>query len=364
MTNRDKFLWHVLAVIGLNFINHRFRIYEKCFRLLLINLGIFSLIYFALINAFKIRNKQYKEGVSFLLLPLNSALIWYFAYSRKKEIAALVLQIYSLHKKFKTSRKSSKYITPFIILTLIIPYIICIVNQKFIHLKLKKFPEFAFDCEVSSMIWKRIIIFYANIAFLVFCVCFPFYLTISFSILFLRCSDVFSGYKRVLERELKKKAIKNIKVLKTFFDITNTARCLTDQLKNVSFFIIFYGLAGIFTIILRISLGKFLSYDYGYIIFVMYHIACSILIVLSYTLCGSSISESMMEVKRTVREFLNGCNYQNFAEQQSIYYLKRIESEEVVYISVCGLLYLTRSFLLTATGAIITYGLLIINLNL
>ena len=364
MTNRDKFVWQVLAMIGLNFINHRFGICAKCFRLLLMVLSTFSLIYFALMNALRIRNKLYKEGVSFLLLPLNSALIWYSAYSRKREISAVVLQIHSLHKKFKTSRKSSQYLTPFIIIALIIPYIICSVNQKFIHLKLKSFKEFTFDYEVSSMIWKKIIVFYANISFSVFCVCFPFSITFSFSVLFHRCSDVLLGYNRILESDLKRKINKNLEILKEFFDITNAMQNLNEQLKNISFFIIFYGLEGFFTVILKISIYKFQYYDYGFAIIEIYHMTCCILIVFSYTVCSSSISENIMKVKRTAKKFLNNHTCGHFTSQRNIYYLKRIENEDVVYLSVCGLICLKKGFLLSALGAIFTYGLLIINLNL
>ena len=169
---------------------------------------------------------------------------------------------------------------------------------------------------------------------------------------------------RVLESELKGKVNKNLEILKLFFDITNAVRSLNKQFKNVSFFIIFYGLEGIFTVFLRLSLDKFQNYDYGYAIIVIYHIICSILIVFSYTVCGSSISENMMKVKKTARKFLNDYTYGHFASQQNLYYLKRIESEEVVYLSVCGLFCLTKDFLLSALGAIFTYGLLIINLNL
>ena len=155
-----------------------------------------------------------------------------------------------------------------------------------------------------------------------------------------------------------------MKILEVFFDITNVVRNLNEKLKNVSLFFIFYGLHGVFSAILRLSLNKFQSYDYGYAIVVMYHITCSITIVFSYTVCGSRISENMMEVKRTAREFLNDYTFRHYAAQQNIYYLKRIENEEVVYLSVCGLFCLTKGFLLSALGAIFTYGLLIINLNL
>ena len=71
---------------------------------------------------------------------------------------------------------------------------------------------------------------------------------------------------RVLESELKGKVNKNLEILKLFFDITNAVRSLNKQFKNVSFFIIFYGLEGIFTVFLRLSLDKFQNYDYAYAI--------------------------------------------------------------------------------------------------
>ena len=42
-------------------------------------------------------------------------------------------------------------------------------------------------------------------------------------------------------------------------------------------------------------------------------------------------------------------------------FLRRIEIEEIIYMFVGGLLCLSRSFILTATGTIFTYDLLIMN---
>lgn len=73
---------------------------------------------------------------------------------------------------------------------------------------------------------------------------------------------------------------------------------------------------------------------------------------------------NVIRIKNDVREFLNKYGYDNYKNKQCMYYLKRIENEEVVYVSVCGLFHLTRNVLLTALGAVLTYGLLITNLNI
>ena len=364
MENKDKFLWYVLALIGLNFFNHRLGLHAKCLRILLMILCSFLFVYLVLFCLLRITKKRYKEGLSFLLLPINCALIWYFMHSRKKEFSVVLLQIYSFYENFKTSKKHSQCIIPLIIITLILPYVICILCQIFVNLEIEILSDLTFDYQIRSVTWKRIIIFFQNLAFSIFCICFPFYITFSFSVLFHRCSDILLGYDRVLKRDLKRKANKKCKTLEAFFDITNAVRNLNEQLKNVSLFIIFYGLHGVFSAILRLSLNKFQSYDYGYAMMVIYHFSCSILIAFSYTVWGSRISENMMKVKRTATEFLNDYTFGHHASQQNIYYLKRIENEEVVYFSVCGLFCLTKGFLLSALGAILTYGLLIINLNL
>ena len=194
--------------------------------------------------------------------------------------------------------------------------------------------------------------------------CFMFYFSFTASVLFYRCSQVLSNYNNVLKIELNKKSNQNLKLLNIFFDITKVVQNLSEHIKNVSLFIVFYGLHGIFLTLLLISSKKFHFSDYEYSITQIYFFSCNIIIIAMYTISSSLISENMMKIKRTVKEFINRYFCKRPDTEEYLFYLKRIENEEIVHISVCGLFYLTRGFLLTALSAILTYGLLLVNLNL
>lgn len=208
--------------------------------------------------------------------------------------------------------------------------------------------------------WKRIYIFYGQFVYFVICNCFPFYLTFSLCILFCRCSEVLLNYNTALQIQLQTRANKNIEILKIFFDIVTLVRKLNQTLYSLSFLIVSYSLQGIFNILLKFSLDKIYKSS---LIMSIYLFACSIVMIIAYTLCGLMIPKNFMRIRETVREFLNRYGYRPFVTKQNMFLLKRMESEEIVYISVCELFPLTRGFILSALGTVLTYGLLIINLQ-
>lgn len=95
----------------------------------------------------------------------------------------------------------------------------------------------------------------------------------------------------------------------------------------------------------------------------IYNISLGIVMFVSFTISSSKIPENLQEVRATVRDIVNGYGYSHTISQQNLFYLKRIENEDIVYISVCGIFYVTRSYNFSALGLLFTYGLLLANLN-
>ena len=75
------------------------------------------------------------------------------------------------------------------------------------------------------------------------------------------------------------------------------------------------------------------------------------------------IPEKISELKMTAREKINqhifGCIPPIL--EHLLLCLKRLETEEIAYISVYGMFRLTKTFILSLIGIILTYELLIIN---
>lgn len=359
----DKILWLCLALFGLNFVKYRCKPCIKYFRNVFMVTFASSLTYTISINIVYLINKHYKEGVSYILLPINCALMWYFSYSKRKEFSRLLLQIYSYRKRYLISNRRC-YIMPFTIIILLSPYVTAVVFHIMLNLETEILNFWTFGFEIENIFWKRFILFIASVAYLVFCIDFPFYLTFAFNILFYRCSEVLTSYNIVLHNQLQENVNGNIDVLKEFFDIMKVVKKLNDSVTKVSLLIIFYGLEGIFCALLTVSFKESPKIHVGYIIIAIYYSTLSAMMFVSYTLCSTMIPLRLMRIKNDVKEFLNKYGYDNYENRQCMYYLKRIENEEIVYVSVCGLFHLTRNVLLTALGAVLTYGLLITNLNI
>ena len=181
------------------------------------------------------------------------------------------------------------------------PIIMHIFCQFFANFELEKsITLWTFGFEVNCVIWNRIILINGNGAFSSFCICLPFYITFCISVQLYKCSEIFLKYNRVLQAELRNSS-KNLIFLKEFFDVTELVRNLNQELTNFSFFIIFYGLEGIFKVLLTIYLKEMQNYEHGYIVIVLYYFICSTTMVVIYTICSSMISENIMKIRSTER---------------------------------------------------------------
>lgn len=85
------------------------------------------------------------------------------------------------------------------------------------------------------------------------------------------------------------------------------------------------------------------------------------MILLSFTICASMMPENVKKIQIAARDLIVTCGNHKFPAEQLLFNLKRIEKEDVVYISPCSLFSVNRGFILTAAGATLAYDLLIIN---
>ncbi|GIX73458.1 uncharacterized protein CEXT_89551 [Caerostris extrusa] len=95
-------------------------------------------------------------------------------------------------------------------------------------------------------------------------------------------------------------------------------------------------------------------------------LACKIvtgfLMVYPLILYCSRLSESMCRIRETAACLIDQYQFDNFQGKRISFLLERIEKKDIIYLSACGMINLKRSFLLTAVGAIFTYGILIYSL--
>ncbi|GBN74686.1 hypothetical protein AVEN_220274-1 [Araneus ventricosus] len=85
-----------------------------------------------------------------------------------------------------------------------------------------------------------------------------------------------------------------------------------------------------------------------------------VVIFLSLCFFSCRVPKYMMEIQATMGSLINKHKPKSFTE---IFLLHRIEKKDVVYLSTYGGIYFKRSFLLSAFGTLLTYGLLISSLK-
>ena len=156
MITSDRFLWQILAIMGLNFIEYKLNNIEKFVRLIFMVGFMSTVFHFAASCFFLIPKKLYKETIAAFLIFLCSRLMWYFAYFQKKDISEVVMEIYRQRERHIGSKKILFYVIMYLTVNIVvIPCFICILYQTKTNMKIKSLANFTFGYEIHSEVWKR-----------------------------------------------------------------------------------------------------------------------------------------------------------------------------------------------------------------
>lgn len=363
----DVILWRILAIAGLNFVDYKLGFIEKCMRIFFMVGFPLSLTYFVAISWFLLQNnRRYKEAITYLLSPIYSGLLWYFAYSRKRAISNLVMEAYHYRKLYCVSIKPFRHIIIFLIFVLfVLHWFICILELIFRDFQTISMGFWTFGYEIRNKNWKILLKLCLDFADIAFISDFPYYITICACILFFRCSEILLEYKKLLRIHLRTKNVKRIEdLLAMFFWITKFLRKLSNTFSHIAFTIIVYNLKTIFAQILTISNGFMYTTNIWYMIITLYNVTRTVVTIVSFTVCSSMIPERLLEIRTFIRDILNGFDYNKLISKRSLHFLRRIENQDIVYISACGVLSVNRNFILSAIGLMLTYGIVILDLKI
>ncbi|GBN08593.1 hypothetical protein AVEN_79564-1 [Araneus ventricosus] len=88
-----------------------------------------------------------------------------------------------------------------------------------------------------------------------------------------------------------------------------------------------------------------------------------VLFTTGLTIACSMIPENMLKIKTTVEMLLDRHELCNLRKEKEIHILKRIEGKNIIYLTAGDVINIKRSFLLSSSGTLLTYGLLIYNLG-
>ncbi|KAG8199639.1 hypothetical protein JTE90_009470 [Oedothorax gibbosus] len=81
------------------------------------------------------------------------------------------------------------------------------------------------------------------------------------------------------------------------------------------------------------------------------------------TLMSSRIPEELSEVKTIAGVLIQKHKIKTKQKDEVLFLLNRIEKSEIIHLTACGFVEFERSFILSAIGIVLTYGLLVFNLK-
>ena len=115
MRQIDNYLWRVLAVIGLTFLNCKLGPKGKFFRLLFMICLAASVSNISIITLYLFKIQRYKLAIVTSSLGIYPALMWYIAYSKKKAMHEVIFQVYQQRNYCNTSKETLSYIVIFFV---------------------------------------------------------------------------------------------------------------------------------------------------------------------------------------------------------------------------------------------------------
>ena len=319
-----------------------------------------SLIY-QIIASFKLLFSPFiKIGISQILLTLSSSLIWLTCFFRRKKFTILIQKFFSFRNRYGIEKNSSTFIQLFIAILILLLFMVSQV-QHFVVDSQSTFAFWTLNAEIPEGASKSSIIIVINlINFATYF--FPVFVTFILSIILYKFADFFHFYNTSLKSQLRVvKKCKRIEFLEDF-PMMLKLQCRMNELMNYPlFFPVLYSLHEIFKVLHFLILNRGVL-RYSLIVDVILTFTCSGAMLVMYSICSSMVTENMTKVTVTAREKVNSHVFGtvNSIPLNVLLCLKRIEKEKIVYVSVCDLFHLSKSFILSAIGITLSYDLLII----
>ncbi|KAF8766422.1 hypothetical protein HNY73_019487 [Argiope bruennichi] len=153
----------------------------------------------------------------------------------------------------------------------------------------------------------------------------------------------------------------SVSFFKEFLKIIELIHFLKNIVTNSLFIAL---LIGFLSVYMAIEYGlNTTSYLSIYTVEASSSVLTGILILCSVTVCSSKIPEFMSCIKTTAEFLIDQKLSDSISQRTEFLYLKRIEEKSIVHLSACGIINLRRRFLVSAFGALFTYGILISGLH-
>ena len=356
MVINDEYFYNLLSVIGI--YGGQKELCVKVMSIFIVFLYHISIIFCAIGASVFMLQVNFKLGLSYIFQALNSVLIWSTLFMKREKISALILEMHHFRKQCNI-RNTFPYSARIFICTIIL--VLFILCEEYILIATYDSPYlqefFKHHLKISEGIPFLIFTLFTGLIFFVE-YSLPIIMTFILTLMLMKSAEILQFYSRSLQTEFHSITSTNF-----FADFLKVTKMLREMIEVVNLLlIVVYSLFCIFTSLYNIMQFKD-DVTHTVIVDTLFGFISGVTILLMYSVSSSMIPENLSEIRQIARERINEhvLNLIPPIPQNALLYLRRMETEEIIYVSVYGLFRLTKSFILSATGMIFTYDLLIIN---
>lgn len=352
-------VWYIFAIFQLDIYELPFSTYSKWLSIFTVVLFIVTSVHTILANSIAMHALNLKHGMLNIFIILQCLIIWVLFYMRKKKIRKNLFHLLRYKKYFKINR--NRIFTVIInmsgITFLVLPWLTtisaCISDNQVQKI------AWLYSLEVHDETLINCVSFCSKLLYSVFFVSFPAFCTLSSIVVFYESAEVLKFYNSLLRDYIGGRNCNgNWDFLEEYLCIRSILIEMNENFSFPSFMII----AVCFEYIL-ITLFEYSYKDNTFQTYAIFHFIYGFAMFTSLSYFGSLIPENLNVIRATAEKLIDRfcsvhCKYKIISS------LKRIETKDAIYISPCAMFNLTKTFILSATGTIITYVLLIYNLSI
>ena len=360
----DRILQRFLTINGLNMINSKSTL-VKCSKRIITSVlytCAFQLILCPVIRfctAFSLLELYY------LFFAFMCLLQWFIIFSRARNLSRIFYIINRNRYSMNIKSNKSKFVINIIIFLNALLLWTSTMRIFFIEafdLTQKQSMFWTCKCKIKNEIIKYTIIFFNLLCFYVFSLYLPVLVTLLICTMLWRLSELFKYFsRRLCDCVLRDDIIRVDYLLMQYTEFIEVVKKLNVLLSTPLFFLFLCTSANIFYVT---SFDMIYPGDVGYrMLDCIICVTGATSMLLALSICGSFVPDSMMEIRIIVERLLEKFGKSLPKESDTLFYLERVEKKVIDYLNACGIIRFEKKLIFTVYGALLTYGLLIINLT-
>ncbi|GFQ99628.1 uncharacterized protein TNCT_200311 [Trichonephila clavata] len=304
-------------------------------------------------------HRHFRSGFFYLFINISVIVLWYSMLFQRRKTKDLLIFLES-HAQIsgKFLMKSHLVLSNLIFFIMcVLPTLLAIFYVYRVHESKRTVTFWMLNYEFQE---KKYLVFGAFVGGFVYYIinmAYPFLFTVSICILIHRYGLLLLQFNNVLKTaDFSVMSIKCVDIINDYTRIEKKIRLLSEVFSVplfVMLMISFFDLYIAMFLYLRTN-SPFVNWPEIFL-----NALTSLVILFSLTLFGSKIPEYMLQIQKTAKLLINKCDVSRSEGVKQLYLLRRILKNDVIYLSVGGMVDLKKSLLLSAAGTFFTYGLLL-----